>query len=378
MSMSDLFVFGPLAEAATFEAVTARPLDGVPARLPGYALTGAPDADPSLVVREGAAVEGLLVSLLPEAARARLDAYGVALGHETFEAQVSCEGGAPRMAEIRAPKAGATGPDWDVAAWRNGQGARWALMAGEIADHAPPLSPTSFARQKAMIAARASSRLRAAATPAPATLRHEARAGDVALRLDAPLSGEFFKLATMRLSHRRFDGGRAEALPREVLVGVDATLVLPYDPRRDRVLLVEQFRSGPARRGSSNPWSLEPVAGIVDAGETPEQAGLREAREEAGLELDLLIPIFEGYPSPGSSTDHFHCFLALADLPREESWRGGLDEEHEDLRLHAVPFDRAMSLAQTGEIDVIPMLAMMYWLAHHRARLRAEAGSDAA
>lgn len=118
------------------------------------------------------------------------------------------------------------------------------------------------------------------------------------------------------------------------------------------------------------------MAGIVDAGESPAEAALRETREEAGLTLgaDRLIPIFAGYPSPGSSTDYFHCFLALADLPQAEGWHGGLEEEHEDLRLHVVGFERAMALAATGEIDVLPMLAMLHWLAQNRARLRAEAG----
>ncbi|EYD72498.1 ADP-ribose pyrophosphatase [Limimaricola hongkongensis DSM 17492] len=369
----ELFVFGPLAEAATFEAVTGRPPGGRPAWLPGHAMVGAPDAEPALVAQEGAAVEGLLVPPLTGAEAARLAAYGAALGHRGRAARVIPEGDAPRMARLQSPEAAPGAPAWDRSAWRAGQGARWAFMAGEIADHAPPLSPQSFARQSAMIAARASARCRAARAPAPATLRHDAAPQDAAWRLDAPLSGEFFKLATMRVSHRRFDGGRNEALPREVLVGVDAALVLPYDPARDRVLMVEQFRSGPMRRGAANPWSLEPVAGIVDAGETPQEAGLREAREEAGLDLGTLIPIFDGYPSPGASSDHFHCFLAIADLPQEESWRGGLPEEHEDLRLHAVPFERAMALAQSGEIDVIPMLAMLYWLAGQRARLRAEA-----
>lgn len=62
-------------------------------------------------------------------------------------------------------------------------------------------------------------------------------------------------------------------------------IVLPYDPIHDRVLLVEKFRAGPFARQGENPWCLEPIAELMDQGETPEEAGLREAHEEAGLTL---------------------------------------------------------------------------------------------
>ncbi len=54
---------------------------------------------------------------------------------------------------------------------------------------------------------------------------------------------------------------------------------------RDRVLLLEQMRAGPMLRGDANPWMLEPVAGMIDAGETPIRPALRECAEEAGLSL---------------------------------------------------------------------------------------------
>ena len=80
-----------------------------------------------------------------------------------------------------------------------------------------------------------------------------------------------------------FGGGQSAPLLREVFVATDAALVLPYDPLRDRVLLVEQFRMGPYGRGDPRPFLLEPVAGRIDAGETPEEAARRE-----GLRHKLL------------------------------------------------------------------------------------------
>ena len=67
----------------------------------------------------------------------------------------------------------------------------------------------------------------------------------------------------------------------------DAVIVLPYDPVNDRILLVKQFRTGPYVKGDANPWVLEPIAGLIDVGETPVEAGLREAKEEAHLEINI-------------------------------------------------------------------------------------------
>ena len=74
-------------------------------------------------------------------------------------------------------------------------------------------------------------------------------------------------------------------------------IVLPYDPVHDRVLLVEQFRAGPFARQEENPWCLEPIAGLIDQSKTPEEAGLRESHEEAGLTLSRLELVARSYPS---------------------------------------------------------------------------------
>ena len=147
--------------------------------------------------------------------------------------------------------------------------------------------------------------------------------------------------------------------------------MLPYDPVRDRVLLVEQFRMGPYGRRDPRPWMLEPVAGRVDPGETPEQTAHRECMEEAGISLIGLEKIAGYYCTPGYSTEYFHNFVGLTDLPDDLPRLGGLDTEAEDIRLHLLSFDDAIALIGTGEADNGPLILSLMWLSQNRERLRA-------
>jgi nudix-type nucleoside diphosphatase (YffH/AdpP family) len=126
-------------------------------------------------------------------------------------------------------------------------------------------------------------------------------------------------------------------------------------------------------RGSPNPWALEPIAGMVDAGETPEQAALRESEEEAGLTGAVLEKMFSYYPSTGSSTDYFFCYAGICDLPEPTTYTGGLATESEDLRLHVLTFDDAFALIGSGEADNAALVSMLLWLAQNRTRLRGTA-----
>jgi nudix-type nucleoside diphosphatase (YffH/AdpP family) len=376
LTMPDLFVYGPLRHRPLFDAL----LGGRPpaaaaareARLPGHRVrrqSGAPW--PGLAADPGAEAEGMLWTGLAPGDLARLDAFGAIFGHERRPVRLRL-GRGQREAEAYLPPPGLAlaEEDWSLADWRRDWGEASRLAAEEIAAHDPPLAGASLRRQWGMLAHRAFARLRAAAG-APTEHRRAARPGDWALARRHPPCGAFFKLDGLELGHRRFDGGRNDGLPREVLVGADAALVLPYDARRDQLLLVEQFRTGPARRGDPQPWTLEPVAGLVDAAETPEAAARREVKEEAGLTVGELVPMFQGYASPGNATDHFYCFLAPCDLPCDPPRAGGLADEHEDLRLHILPFAAAMRLIATGEANAMPLISMLLWLAVHRDRLRA-------
>ena len=374
----DLFIYGTLLHDPLFHLV-AGPGDGprkTGASLRDHAVDRQDTTEmPLLVPRPGAVVSGVVWSGLTPEQRERLDIYEIAFGFTLRPMDVTRADGTRGMTLVYLPPPGdqSSGEPWSFDRWHAARAEVTCLAAAELLAHVPPLTPHEVFRQWPMFRSRAFAVQRGRANVAPASLRQRPQPTDHSLNNAAPLAGGFFKLATLDVIHRRFDGALQGPLRREVLVGVDAALVLPYDPVRDRVLLVEQFRVGIARRQDANPWCLEPVAGIIDAGETPEQAALREVEEEAGLTNVSLRQMFSIYPSPGSSTDHFYCYLGLTDLPDLGSYTGGLAEEAEDLRLHVLPFEAAMGLMDSGEINAGPLVAMLLWLLRHRDRLRTAA-----
>ena len=139
------------------------------------------------------------------------------------------------------------------------------------------------------------------------------------------------------------------------------------------MLLVEQFRAGPHHRGDPQPWQLEPIAGRIDPGETPEAAARREAVEEAGLHLGPLIEVARYYPTPGICTEFLYSYLALTDLPDGAAGVFGLTEEAEDIRGHLVSFDHLMALVASGEAGNAPLILTALWLQRERAGLRQRA-----
>ncbi len=373
----NLFVYGTLRAFPLMEAVGGDRFRHAPATLDHYQVTGVVgDVVPTIFAEIDGQAEGLLLRNVTPAAMARFDLFEMAWDYTRHTVTVQTADG-PKEAEFYLPPEGqnSNGRAWSLQDWEAQNCAAVTDAAKEMFARDPLPDEAGFASRWPMALSRAWARTRARTRRAPTSLRSDHNRfedGSVAaIRAMSPPQGSFFALQSFEVSHQRFDGQGSGVLPREVFLGVDAALVLPYDPVSDRVLLVEQIRMGPLRLGEPNPWVLEPVAGIVDAGETPEAAALREAAEEAGLEDMVLEPINSFYPSPGASTDFFYCYLGLTTLADRDAYSGGLAAEHEDLRLHTIPFARAMDLARTGEIGAGPLLAMLYWLALNRDRLRA-------
>ena len=178
----------------------------------------------------------------------------------------------------------------------------------------------------------------------------------------------FYRLDRLQLRHRLFSGAMGRQLERELFVRHDAVCVLPYDPRRDEVVLIEQFRVGAVGK-VANPWLIELVAGLIDKDEQPEEVARREAIEEAGLEVGERWPVTTYFPSPGGSTERVHLYVGRCDSSNAGGVFG-LDEEGEDIRVHVWSLQQALQAVRDGGIDNAASIIALQWLALNRDEIR--------
>lgn len=191
--------------------------------------------------------------------------------------------------------------------------------------------------------------------------------GDASVVEDTPVFEGFFTLRRLTVRHKRFAGGDM-TVTRELFVRGPAVCVLLYDPQRDRVVMVEQFRIG-ALGHRNGPWMLELVAGIIEPAETPEAVARREAEEESGVALGDLIPITRYLPSPGGSNEEIHLFCAFVDSENAGGLHG-LESEGEDIKVHVLPCEQLFAMVKTGQIDNAATIIALQWLQLNQAELK--------
>ncbi len=178
----------------------------------------------------------------------------------------------------------------------------------------------------------------------------------------------YFRLDTVTLRHRRHDGEMSGPLRRELFYRGPIAAVLLYDPVRDEVVMVEQFRLGAFEAGQP-PWLLEIVAGMVDEGEDVETCARREAVEETGLEVQELEKIHAYLVSPGGSDETADLFVGRVDA----SGAGGLfgnDHEGEDIKVVTLSSGKALARLNAGRISNAMTIVALQWLALNREALR--------
>ena len=369
----DLFIFGTLLHVPLLEVVSGDP--DVRSRLvwaarPGYSVSRVDgQVFPMIHTDPDGVAEGVIVEGLDDAALERLDYYEKAFGYDRVEFVVLDQHDTARNVTAYLPEQDRWNAAelWDREAWIARYGEITAMTAVEAMGVMDQMDGPAMGRLYPSMLARAASRHRAGHGASDGRLGR----GDVDIIAAHKRHTGFFNLQELDLTHRRFDGSRSAPINRTVLVGYDCAIVLPYDPVRNRVMLIEQFRPGAYLRGDPNPWTIEPIAGIIDAGETPEDAARREAQEEAGISIGPLHCVSAAYPSPGNTTDHFFVYIGVCDLPDGSAGVGGVASEAEDIRSHLMEWDAFDTALNSGEFRLLPLLVAGHWLARNRDGLRA-------
>ncbi|MCV6620591.1 MAG: NUDIX domain-containing protein [Cellvibrionaceae bacterium] len=184
--------------------------------------------------------------------------------------------------------------------------------------------------------------------------------------------GGFFEMQKWQLRHRMFSGEWTENFQREIFCRGNAVAGIIYDPWRDEIALIEQFRVG-AHAHPTGPWCLEVVAGMMDkGGESPEEVMARELEEEAGLQAKDMEFICRYLSSPGGTDEEVFLYALLCDLSKAGGIHG-LDEEHEDIRLLVFPAQEVFAAMLNGRMNNAATLIGLQWLQLNRERLRGQA-----
>ena len=177
---------------------------------------------------------------------------------------------------------------------------------------------------------------------------------------------KYFRLDEYSLSHELFGGGDSPVFTREIFERGSVVAVLPYDPERRKVVLIEQFRAG-AIEDPDGPWLIESVAGVIEPGESTQQVALRECVEEAGCEIRQLEIISKYYVSPGGTSEHCSLYCGLVDSNGVAGIHG-LADENEDIRVMVVDAEEAFAWVREGRIRSSATIIALQWLELNQAQ----------
>jgi ADP-ribose pyrophosphatase len=163
------------------------------------------------------------------------------------------------------------------------------------------------------------------------------------------------------LRHTRFAGGWTRPLTRIKVERGDSAAAIVTSAETGRVILVEQFRYPTV--ANSDGWIVETVAGVIDDGETAEEAARREVREEIGYEPRTLEHIATFYASPGAASERIFLYWALV---TEAARPGQVESDDEDVALRQYTPEALWAALDSGELVDAKTIIAATWL---RARL---------
>lgn len=164
----------------------------------------------------------------------------------------------------------------------------------------------------------------------------------------------FFKMDVAKFDQKRFNGESMNDVVREVFLRKPVVFLSLFDKKERMHLMTEQVRIGAiATDVVSGSTVIEPIAGIIDEGETPLEAAIREAKEETGIDIDIssIKIVQKGFTTPGGSSEYAYFATGLFDSTKYTPKTGGVEGEQEDILTHLIPHHQAVKIMNNEEFD---------------------------
>ncbi|WP_062204364.1 NUDIX domain-containing protein [Aureimonas sp. AU12] len=183
----------------------------------------------------------------------------------------------------------------------------------------------------------------------------------------------FRPLDVVTLDHAPLGRDLPSHVRREIVRGGRCAVVIPYDPVRDEIVVIRQFRIG-AALATPHAAPLELPAGGIDEGEDAMAGAARELEEETGLDTLAISHCYTILTTPGLTDEVAIVFLALVDVSSLDG-RGGKEDEAEDILAIRAPVDALIAAVDDGQIANGFLVGATHWFARHgrtRARLLAD------
>lgn len=375
-----IFLFGTLLDHSLRAVVLGREVPVTPATASGWRVSAVEGGSyPVMRLDPEATAQGALLCDMTERERARMVAYEACFDYALTPLTVEMDG---QLCEAETflgqDQVEARDTPWDREAWENQDRETSIEAAAEMmraVERGVPLAELKW--RAGVIWARAASKYGTRRPDRPVTLGQPGLVGTVAVETRELPHERFFRLEELTLRHPKHQGGQTDLLHRTVFHVPDAITVVPYDPVRDHVLMVEQFRFGAFAHRDTNPWLIEPIAGMIDFGEDEATCACREAQEEAGLTLtpQNLHHISRFYPSPGGVVQTMTAFVACVDLPEDVVGVHGAQGEGEDIKSHLIARPVLMEMIETGEICDAATIISAQWIAMNKGKLALSASA---
>ena len=174
----------------------------------------------------------------------------------------------------------------------------------------------------------------------------------------------FFSLNKYEFIHEKHNGEWTDTVGREIFSGAHVSTLLPYDPIKKEIILIQQFRAGVLSRYDED-YLYEIVAGMIDEGENPEETAARECFEETGCKVEKIYPIQSYFPAPGSSESYYHLYLGEVKAFDGERIRG-LEKENEDILVKSFKIEEVRKMLKEKKINNgLTLLALQWFFLEH-------------